>query len=534
MKAKKLFFTVLATAFLAGCSNDVQEETVPPRDFTGKAFLSLSLKNNASMDGVTRAEADKTHQGTEAESRANTVTVLLFNEMNVCLDVVDFPNEDIGNSQGSGNPSAAASEAKAVPKNTKRVFVIINPPSGSNWAFTASTVKNKTWEDINSLLTDANIAKIATDNSFVMTSAGTYDNGALTNVTVYPPDGNSQEAIDAAKALAKNAPAEIYVDRLASKVTVSEKGGGATVPTDATFTFQGWELSVTNKSVRLYSDLINYTDQTNGAVYRKDNNYLLTEQPENSDEMKAAFDYLTNGTQADASDMSEVARDKDANAYCLENTMAADAQKLGYTTKVVVKAKYAPKGFTTADNYFFWNGNYYTFDALKAAYTSHADNSGLKVDLPIFLYKAGLMDKSVYEGSDQNAKNNAVTALTVNQFDEKTGIKARYLAVRYYHESVCYYDVLIRHDQNVTTDMALGRYGVVRNNWYNITINSASNPGTPWIPDPSEPKPTNPTDPTTPPNPTDPDTDDDETNAYLSVKITINPWTFWSQGADLH
>ena len=71
--------------------------------------------------------------------------------------------------------------------------------------------------------------------------------------------------------------------------------------------------------------------------------------------------------------------------------------------------------------------------------------------------------------------------------------------------------------------MALGRYGVVRNNWYHLDLQSVSGPGTPWIPDPSDPD-----------NPTPPDTDDDEADAYLSVKITINPWTYWTQGVDLH
>ena len=84
--------------------------------------------------------------------------------------------------------------------------------------------------------------------------------------------------------------------------------------------------------------------------------------------------------------------------------------------------------------------------------------------------------------------------------------------------------MLIRHDQNVTADMALGRYGVVRNNWYGLTINSAGSPGTPWIPDPTDPD-----------DPTKPGTDDDDNSeAYLSVSITVNPWTFWNQGVDLN
>lgn len=81
---------------------------------------------------------------------------------------------------------------------------------------------------------------------------------------------------------------------------------------------------------------------------------------------------------------------------------------------------------------------------------------------------------------------------------------------------------MIRHDDAITGTMALGKYGVVRNNWYTLTINSVKQPGTPWIPDN--------TDPTDPENPGG---DDDDAEAYLSVSITINPWTTWSQGVDL-
>ena len=221
----------------------------------------------------------------------------------------------------------------------------------------------------------------------------------------------------------------------------------------------------------------------------------------------AAFDYLKN-IDNESDDIPAVVQTNGSSLYCLENTMEAKAQQLGFTTKVVVKATYTPSGLNENSSYFSWKGNYYTLDALKEEYTKHSDGSGLKVDLPIFLKKAKLVAESVTE---QSAINAAVAALTADKFTAKTGIIGRFCAVRYYHESVCYYDVLIRHDQNVTTKMALGRYGVVRNNWYHLELQSVSGPGTPWIPDPSDPDPT---------NPTPPGTDDDEADAYISVKIT--------------
>ena len=535
MKTKSFLLSTLVTFMFAGCSSDdAREGNIPSGELNGKAYLSLSLQSHTS---TTRAENVVEKPGSSGESKAGTVRVLLFDEEDVCLDVVNFDGLTVGNSggtsvEGTGTPEAAASEAQLVPEKTKKVFVVINPYTDGNkgWNLTADAVKGKPWSAINTAI-EAVIANIATNDNFMMASVGEGAGieGALMGVTVHKPDGYTQDKIDAAKKEAKDHPAEISVDRLSAKVELAVKEAFTTKPDGAKFTFGGWELSVTNKSVKLYSELITYDNATNGAVYRRDNNYLLSEQPvintgnKKTDEanLMVAFDYLKN-IDNESDDIPAVVQTNGSSLYCLENTMEAKAQQLGFTTKVVVKATYTPSGLNENSIYFSWKGNYYTLDALKEEYTKHSDGSGLKVDLPIFLKKAKLVAESVTE---QSAINAAVAALTADKFTAKTGIIGRFCAVRYYHESVCYYDVLIRHDQNVTTKMALGRYGVVRNNWYHLELQSVSGPGTPWIPDPSDPDPT---------NPTPPGTDDDEADAYISVKITINPWTYWTQGVDLH
>ena len=534
MKTKSFLLSTLVTFMFAGCSSDdAREGNIPSGELNGKAYLSLSLQSHTS---TTRAENVVEKPGSSGESKAGTVRVLLFDEEDVCLDVVNFDDLTVGNSGGesggTGTPEAVASDAKLVPEKTKKVFVVINPYTDGNkgWNLAAETVKGKPWSAINTAI-ETIIANVTTTNQFMMVSAGknTGIEGALTNVTVHKPSGYTNEAINQAKTDAKNNPAEISVDRLSAKVEVAVKDPFSTKPDGAKFTFDGWELSVTNKSVKLYSELITYDNATNGAVYRRDNNYLLSEQPvintgnKKTDEanLMVAFDYLKN-IDNESDDIPAVVQTNGSSLYCLENTMEAKAQQLGFTTKVVVKATYTPSGLNENSSYFSWKGNYYTLDALKEEYTKHSDGSGLKVDLPIFLKKAKLVAESVTE---QSAIDAAVVALTADKFTAKTGIIGRFCAVRYYHESVCYYDVLIRHDQNVTTKMALGRYGVVRNNWYHLELQSVSGPGTPWIPDPYDPDPT---------NPTPPGTDDDEADAYISVKITINPWTYWTQGVDLH
>ncbi len=473
MKTRSFLLSTLAVFIFAGCSSeDAREGNIPSGELNGKAYLSLSLQSHTS---TTRAANVVEKPGSSGESKAGTVRVLLFDEEDVCLDVVNFDGLTVGNSggtstEGTGTPEAAASEAQLVPEKTKKVFVVINPYTDGNkgWNLTADAVKGKPWSAINTAI-EAVIANIATNDNFMMASVGEGAGieGALMGVTVYKPDGYTQDKIDAAKKEAKDHPAKISVDRLSAKVELVVKESFTTKPDGAKFTFGGWELSVTNKSVKLYSELITYDNATTGAVYRP---------------------------------------------------MEAKAQQLGFTTKVVVKATYTPNGLTENSSYFSWKGNYYTLDQLKDEYNNTA-SGGLKTDLPIFLKKAGVVAEGVSD------IDKAIAELTAGKFTAKTGIIGRFCAVRYYHESVCYYDVLIRHDQNVTTKMALGRYGVVRNNWYHLELQSVSGPGTPWIPDPSDPDPT---------NPTPPGTDDDEADAYISVKITINPWTYWTQGVDLH
>ncbi len=529
MKTRSFLLSTLAVFIFAGCSSeDAREGNIPGGELDGKAYLSLSLQSHTAT-----SRAVDTKPGSSGESKAGTVKVLLFDEDDVCLDVVGFDGLTVGNSGGAdaggaGTPEAAVSEAKLVPEKTKKVFVVINPYADGNkgWNLTADAVKGKPWSVINTAI-EAVIANIATDENFMMASAGkgTGIEGALTKVTVHKPTAYTSEAIDQAKTDAQNSPTEISVDRLSAKVELAVKDIFTTKPDGATFTFGGWELSVTNKSVKLYSELITYDNATTGAVYRRDKNYLKSEQPDISDNstmetnMDAAFNYLKN-IDSDTDPIPEIKRDKGTSCYCLENTMDANAQQLGFTTKVVVKATYTPNGLTPNSSYFSWKGNYYTLDQLKEEYTK-TGSGGLKTDLPIFLKKA----KLVAGDADQSTIDNFITNLQASGLTAKTGIIGRFCAVRYYHESVCYYDVLIRHDQSVIEKMALGRYGVVRNNWYHLDLQSVSGPGTPWIPDPSDPDPD---------NPTPPDTDDDEADAYLSVKITINPWTYWTQGVDLH
>ena len=276
MKTRSFLLSVLAALMLAGCSEDAREDEIPGNVLVGKAYLSLSLQSRTST--LTRVDNVKTENGSAAESAVSDVTVLLFDEDEMCLDVVNVPSGEItvGNSGGGTPPTTAtASKAQLVPEKTKKVFVVLN---SAKWTFTKEAVVGKAWSTINTAI-DAVIGDVATASKFMMASAGTKADGALTPVTVHKPATYTASDVAAAKKAAEDAPATINVDRLSAKVQVSQ-ASGFTKPTGSNFTFNGWELSVTNKSVRLYSDLVTYDNATTGAVYRRDKNYLESEQPD--------------------------------------------------------------------------------------------------------------------------------------------------------------------------------------------------------------------------------------------------------------
>lgn len=73
----------------------------------------------------------------------------------------------------------------------------------------------------------------------------------------------------------------------------------------------------------------------------------------------------------------------------------------------------------------------------------------------------------------------------------------------------------------------LGRYGVLRNNWYQVEVAGIKQIGTPLPGNPSKDTPTDPEDPWTP------DTPDDEVENYISVKIHVTPWALRKQSVTL-
>lgn len=225
--------------------------------------------------------------------------------------------------------------------------------------------------------------------------------------------------------------------------------------------------------------------------------------------------------------------------YCLENTFDIDNMKQGQTTRVVFKAKYTPKDIP-ADETFYKIGNNTTL--LKdAELVTTVDNAATSVlpgctvdytrlktagshvitlaDVKYGTPSAVLEAETIYgtkKGKDIVAEINAKLGL-----NDGVGINT-------YLNGVTYYIARIKHFGDDLTpwnagdaryggdnEKWLGRYGVLRNNWYDLTVNSISGPGYPDVP---EVKPTDP---------------DDEDTKYISVSVKILDWAKRSQNVEL-
>ena len=223
--------------------------------------------------------------------------------------------------------------------------------------------------------------------------------------------------------------------------------------------------------------------------------------------------------------------------YCLENTFDIKNMTQGQTTRVLLKATYTPKALEKeTDKTFFMIGNssdFWTEATLKEQITNKAKEvlsttTGVTVTLKEDLLKGGthVLDANTVEIKEGTEDKTPVVAEQINQ---KLGLdKSKGIGIKTYKEGVSYYIARIKHfgddltpwkegdaTYNGENQKWLGRYGVLRNNWYDLTIEKISGPGYPDVP---EVKPTDP---------------DDEDTKYINVSVKILDWAKRSQSVDL-
>ena len=235
--------------------------------------------------------------------------------------------------------------------------------------------------------------------------------------------------------------------------------------------------------------------------------------------------------------------------YCMENTFDIKNMLQGQTTRVLLKATYTPKDDTgnslaDADGTFYTIGNMPTI--LKEADLETTVNKaatsvlpGCVVDYDANLKKAGshvITLEDIKENASSTTHLDGTTTYgtgskkgteIVKEINNKLGLKAG-VGINTYLKGDTYYIARIKHFGDDLTPWAagdetyggknlnwLGRYGVLRNNWYDLTVNSISGPGYPDVPE------------------VKPDDPDDEDTKYINVSVKILDWAKRSQNVDL-
>lgn len=228
----------------------------------------------------------------------------------------------------------------------------------------------------------------------------------------------------------------------------------------------------------------------------------------------------------------------DKPLYCLENTFDINNMHQGQTTRVLLKATYTPSVLASeTDKTFFMIGNssdIWTKDNLINQIKSKANEAlnttnTLTVELKGDLLKAGTHFLTIENVSIKDGKTEKVTEELVGKLNTKLGLdKTNKVGIKTYEKGESYYVARIKHfgddltpwkEGNKTydgnNDSWLGRYGVLRNNWYDLTINKISGPGYPDVPE------------------VKPNTPDDEDTKYINVEVKILDWAKRSQSVDL-
>ena len=224
--------------------------------------------------------------------------------------------------------------------------------------------------------------------------------------------------------------------------------------------------------------------------------------------------------------------------YCLENTFDINNMKQGQTTRVLLKATYTPNALASAtDKTFFMIGkssDIWTKDDLIKQITSKANEAlnttnTLTVELKGDLLTGGTHFLTTENVSIKDGETEKVDATLVGTLNTKLGLdETNGVGIKTYKDGESYYIARIKHFGDDLTPWEagkatygennlnwLGRYGVLRNNWYDLTINKISGPGYPDVP---EVKPTDP---------------DDENDKYINVSVKILDWAKRSQSWEL-
>lgn len=578
MKKVKLFSFALAALMLGACSSEDGidnggQGTVLPGE---KGYISLAI--NLPTTPSTRANDDfddgleaeyKVNDATLLIFNGTDEGTAVFSG---AYDLGSMTPTSVG-----GNITASYNVTQEITKpGAGNVYALVVVNKGNvlindgEWKLKGESLTGKTFDYFRTTaqtLTASELASVTSDaeGSFFMTNAPLYTNpGGVTD----PNGGNAvtltkinTENIYSTQAEAEDNPAaSIYVERAVAKVTVTNSNTGS-AGSSLTYAITGWTLDVTNTKSYIVrnvkgADWWSYKAATSNdyrfvgsaavaaGLYRT----YWAYDPNYASLVEDDFTKLEGTTPAS---LTEVGK----NAYCLENTFNVANMNQNQTTRVIVAAKLTMAGAEESGDFYILDNDKNTIftkenavKAIKAEYLTNPAVVAALQDPTTGLNEGqyiGEADLTVnFDSKETTGGDLTVTEITISE-DRKGDFKGGAIPavlkadgnndiiaavnagkkVSYYKGGIAYYPVLIRHfdesqtpwnnaEYNNNGNDYLGRYGVLRNNWYNIDVTAIKTIGSADVPDVYG-------------------TPDDPMESWISVEINVLSWAKRSQSVDL-
>lgn len=512
----------LMAALAAGCSSDdiVDDGGKKPGTVNGESFVALNIKM-PTTNGTRGTE--NFEEGAADEYKVEKI-IITFYESEDGGRAVGSPLEYNANELSwvkdptIGITTTALLPVKTVsfaPGTDYYALVEVNTPT--NLANKVNPTNEPQEITANELTGDAK-------NDFFMTNAIRHDGKYLVAVQSY---NSAREAQTNAHLYT------IFVERAVAKVELSVDGTNDwkkntyTIPGETTnnvyaksqIRIDGWKLDITNKKmypIRNFEGKSNttwagddyarfYGNATHRTYWAVDPNYDETTEAQLTSDFNTAsnYDNTVGYPKREGEDSYEAVAA--GVEYCLENTFNTKHQKQNETTRVVVEATYTPK-FAAGEKIEGPDGDgatWYTIGNSTKAYTTSSLKAKIKEVLGITDETVSVTLSTLAAGKT-NIDNTtfSVSGVTnpteiANNVTKVQNVLGRTITT--YKDGKCYYAIRIKHfgdelpwgeatgypdyTKNPGMDAQyLGRYGVVRNNWYKITINSVAQPGSPTVP----------------------------------------------------
>lgn len=521
-------------------------------EFKAAYQLPVNFKQEGSTDQIT-ATAQITKR-IQAISGGTIKALVILNGISsgvfkcdntIAVDDKDNATLSYTGNPGSGSYTAVATDTKfstfqtylsQIPTSVAKGFLMMNAP-----------------------LTDAQ--STATDMTFTGKKVSTLSEIIANNI--------KYTAAEAAAAPAAN----IYVERAVAKVTMSTTNINGTVPGGSgtlAYEIQGIALDNTNSTSYLVRnadlivpDMMALRSSSNTVKALATGYRMIGNETVGNDKPAVGgtalyrtyfakdVNYATEATLTTSNTINDyntkwVAPTAVAGSplYCLENTFDVANMDFHNTTRAILKVQIGDG----SDHYIMHNWD--------NAGDTWCDETEMKEKV-----RANIQAMAVYQGqtisevklkpTDSGVENVLVLesykvgSTVTNSGDDFNTAKNRIGDVYKYVDGIAYYEVRIQHfgddltpwnNGEFTVDNApkeggiddiyptspdqdgnyLGRYGVLRNNWYNLTVKSVKRIGTPYIPKAK-----------------DNHTPDDVINSYITVNINILSWAKRDQGVDL-